>query len=98
MRTVNSKPVNPYPNLAAKETLQLSASTTLRRREPTNPHTASKARNYVFDHSEQMALLPGGRTMNRSGHPYALGTLVGGAPNQRGTTLSSRSPAAKLTK
>ena len=93
-----------------KSALQVSGNTVIRKREPTNLHTASKNVNMVFDHSKQFALLPDGkpkvlveatnstrgehnyRTMNRSGRPYALGTMVGGSPDDPGTPLQSSEP------
>lgn len=37
------------------------------------------------------------RTINRSGHPFALGVQVGGSPDDRGTVFS-QSRRAKFTK
>jgi hypothetical protein len=114
-KTVTTKDVNDYPKFSEKEAIRTSTTSTLRRRDPTNPHTASKVPNMVFDHSQQLAVWPDGRpaslieatqttgnsqykTMNKTGRPYALGTMVGGSPDQRGTLLSSKSPKVKITK
>jgi hypothetical protein len=48
-----------HPELRGdKQVLRISPSTTLRRREPTNEHTANKVPNFVWDHSQQQQLVP----------------------------------------
>jgi hypothetical protein len=53
------KLIDKHPDLRGdKQALRTSTSTTLRRREPTNPFIASKLPNMVFDHSRQMNIWP----------------------------------------
>lgn len=49
-----------HPDCYEKESVVLSGSGVLRKRPPTNYHTASKNVNFAFDHSKQFALLPDG--------------------------------------
>lgn len=44
-----------------KTAVRTSTSTTLRHREPTNPHTSSKNVNMVWDYSRQQKVWPDGR-------------------------------------
>ena len=90
-----------------KRSMLISATTVMRRREPTNPRIASKMTNMVFDHSQQLEVWPDGgpalieasqmtgdapyKTMNKSGHPFALvGNFVGGAPDTRGNPYGKK--------
>jgi len=83
--------------LGDKETLRLSGSTVFRCREPTNPHTADKFTNMIWDYSRQNAVVPSkgfsqlradqsSRTTNRTGSPMSLNVMVGGSPDTAGRT------------
>lgn len=53
------KLIDKYPDFhGSKETMRLSGTISLRRRDPTNSQTASKVPNYCFDHSKQMPVWP----------------------------------------
>jgi hypothetical protein len=53
--------------------------------------------NALIENTQNVS--PGGyKTINRSGHPFALGVNVGGSPDDRGTSAISRGPRAKFTK
>ncbi len=60
-------PIDPYPQLegGTKKTLTLSATTVLRRREPTNEQTARNHPNMVWDYQDQRHVWPNGK-------PHAL--------------------------
>jgi hypothetical protein len=55
---VKSADNDKYPNLNEKEALRISTTTTLRRREPTNQNVSAKFPSMVWDHREQMAIIP----------------------------------------
>src|ERR1700690_1881391 len=77
--------------LIGKETLRVSATTVMRFRQPTNEWTTAHANCYVWDYADQRKVWPNGKpdalieatqatgtkydTMNRSGHPFALGNI-----------------------
>jgi hypothetical protein len=103
---------HPELRFGDKSALQVSGNTVIRKREPTNYHTACKNVNMVFDHSNQNSVVPTGnrkgivvatdqaagyRPMNATGRPYALGTVVGGSPDDPGYPLR-KGPAAKIIK
>jgi hypothetical protein len=112
----NNTEVSEFPKVrSGKEVLRVSPSVVMRRREPTNPHTASKLPNMVWDYTNQQKVWPDGKpnslieatqtthsndnykTMNRSGHPYALGVFVGGSPDTPGKAYA-RPPRTKVFK
>lgn len=94
--------IDKNPNLRDKHSLPISGTGVMRRREPTNTFVTSKHPNMVFDHSNQLPVIPDTdprvsveasqktgsapyRTMNRSGHPFAMvGNFVGGSPDDAG--------------
>lgn len=110
-------PIDPHPRVngsGSKCTLTLSATTVLRRREPTaDDHIARNMTNMVWDYSEQRHVWPNGRpsalieatqstggtkydTINKSGHPFALGRImVGGAPDNGGHPLGTQAATRK---
>lgn len=87
-----------------KRALQVSGTSVLRERDPTNPGVAAHFTNFVFDHSRQLPVIPRsqigrgqnatgavplGDTMNRSGRSAnAENVMVGGSPDERSKVLS----------
>lgn len=103
---------HPELRFGDKSSLPVSGNTVMRKREPTNYHTACHNVNMVWDHSSQEAAIPTGnrkgiivatdratgyRSMNASGRPYALGCMVGGSPDDPGYPLD-KGPPAKIIK
>jgi hypothetical protein len=102
--------------LIGKETLRVSATTVMRFRQPTNEHTAANVPCFVWDYGDQRQVWPNGdpnalieatqktgtrySTMNRSGHPYALGNieLGGDAEEANGEPLLGKAPPKKMLK
>jgi hypothetical protein len=67
--------VSPFPKLNSnKESMVLSGTGTLRRRDPTNRQTASHNVNMVFDHSVQSPLWPDGNPNALIESTHATGT------------------------
>ncbi len=58
----NRNLIDKYPKLNSDEktTMRISGTSVMRRREPTNPQTASHMPNMAWDHSEQMHVWPDG--------------------------------------
>jgi hypothetical protein len=56
----NRNLIDKYPKLNSDEktTMRISGTSVMRRREPTNPQTASHMPNMAWDHSEQMHVFP----------------------------------------
>lgn len=83
--------VGHFPKFSEKETLRVSKTTILRRRNPTNEFTTSKHPAMIWDYSVQRMVWPNGSpralieassktghkydTINRSGRPFALGNI-----------------------
>jgi hypothetical protein len=61
--TVNKTTNDPFPKLSGgtKETMVVSGTSVLRRREPTNTQTMSKMTNMVWDYSKQQKVWPDGK-------------------------------------
>lgn len=102
--------------LIGKEVLRTSPTVVMRFRQPTNPFTAGKVHTMVFDYADQRPVWPNGKpdalieatqqsgtkydTINRSGHPFALGNieLGGDAAETNGDPPFTRVPSKKMLK
>ena len=83
--------VGHFPKFEEKESVRTSATSILRRRNPTNEFTASKHPAMIWDYSIQRKVWPNGNpralieassqtghkydTINKSGRPFALGNM-----------------------
>jgi hypothetical protein len=113
METRTPSIIDPHPQIDrgdSKKALRISGTSVIRRREPTNPEVAANHPNMVWDHQQQRPVAPvggaravgyrrlGETTMNRSGRPYALGTMVGGSPDDAGRVGMGVKPVKKMNR
>lgn len=88
--------------LRDKRAFRQSNTTTFREREPTSPRIVNRgAPKMVVDFSTQQAVVPGSlggdgykgrRTMNASGKPMSLQTMVGGSGDARANAFGPAGP------
>jgi hypothetical protein len=87
--------------LRDKRAFRQSNTTTFRERPPTSPEIANRgAPKMVVDFSSQQKVVPGigannynhPFTMNRSGKPFSLQTMVGGSGDPQANALGPAGP------